>query len=176
MAVLSTTLFFKNNRQYKAGSVVFDLLLSESHDFSSEITQYNIEDGSIISDHLRRLLFQGSLTAKVTNHSLQQGELITNRAQDAYDKLKQLWLDEELVDINVIYDVFKDVAITNISTARSSGAGEAIEFSISFQETNIVQLQEIVIVANVKLANMDSANNRQASPKLEVGKQQGVLR
>jgi hypothetical protein len=175
MAEIATTLFFRNNRQYRVGSIVLDLLLSEGHNFSSEITQFNIEDGSEITDHIRKMLFQGTLTAKVTNFSLFQFGITSNRAQEAYDKLKEIWERGELVDIVTVYDVFENVGISNISTARDFSTGEAIEFNISFQEVNIVQLQEILIVANVKLLDMVSDTNKQASPKLDVGKQQNVL-
>lgn len=174
MAEVQTTLFFKANRNYKVGAITLDLLLSEEHMFSSEITQYNIEDGSAITDHIRRNLFQGALSGRVSNFSLTQEGITTNRAQDAYDALKQIWLDEQLVDIVTIYGVFNNVGISSISTPRFSGTGEAINFDITFQEVNIVKLQEIVVVANVKFLDMKSTNNKQASPKLEAGKQTSV--
>ena len=162
MAEIQTTLFFRQNRNYSVGSITIDLIVSEDYNFGSQISQYNIEDGSEISDHIQKLLFQGSLTAKVTNFSLKELGLTTNRAQDAYNKLKDIWNNQQLVDIVMVYDVFEQVGITNISTPRSAGIGESIEFDISFQEVNVVSLQEITIVANVKLANMNGANNRQA--------------
>ena len=172
MADITTTLFFKNARDgYRVGSIELDLILTEGHNFSSEITQFNIEDGSDISDHIRRNLFQGTLTGRVSNYSLTQGEITSNRAQEAYNKLKEIWLNEDLVDIVIIYDVFTQVGISNVGTPRDSSTGEAISFDISFQEVNIVKLQEIVIVANVKFADMTSENNKQASPKKETGKQ-----
>lgn len=176
MAEINTTLFFRNNRDYSVGSIKLDLIINESYNFGSEISQYNIEDGSEISDHIRKLLFQGSLTARVSNFSLYQNGLTSNKAQETYNKLKDIWNNEDLVDIVMIYDVFNKVGITNISTPRSAGMGESIEFDISFQEVNVVSLQEITIIANVKLADMNSNNNRQASPKLQTGKQQGVIR
>ena len=176
MAEIQTTLFFKKNRNYSVGSIPLDLIIDEGYNFSSEISQYNIEEGSEISDHIRKLLFQGTLTARISNFSLGQSQIFSNRAQEAYNSLKDIWNNQELVDIVMIYDVFNNVGITSISTPRSAGMGESIEFSISFQEVNQVSLQEIIIVANVKLADMDSTVNRQGSPKLTAGKQQGVIR
>lgn len=172
MADVNTTLYFKNSRDgYRVGSINLDLIVSEGHNFSSEITQFNVEDGSEITDHIRRNLFQGTLTGKVSNFSLSQDGITSNRAQETYDKLREIWLNEQLIDIVTIYDVFENVGISNISAPRNNSTGEAIEFDISFQEVNIVKLQEIVIVANVRFTNMDSDNNRQGSPKLEAGKQ-----
>ena len=174
MATVNTTLFFKANRKYSVGTITLDLLLSENHNFSSTITQFNIEDGADITDHIRRNIFQGGLTGRVSNFSLTQEGLLVNRAQEAYDALKQIWQEGQLIDISIIYDIFQNVGISNIGIPRSPGLGEAIEFDISFQEVNIVQLQEILIVANVKLADMVSDTNKQAGPKLEAGKQTPV--
>lgn len=176
MAIVQATLFFRGNRIYSVGSVIIDLILTENYNFNSEISQYNIENGSIISDHIRKLLFQGSLSARVSNFSLTQLGLATNRAQEAYDALKKIWQDEQLVDIVMIYDVFLQVGITSISAPRQVGMGEAIDFNISFQEVNIVNLKEIILIANVLLSDMESTNNKQASTKLLTGKQQGVVR
>lgn len=170
------TLFFRNNRNYSVGSINIDILLSESYNFGSTITQFNIEDGSDISDHIRKQLFNGSVTARVTNFSLNQDVLLSNRAQEAYSALKKIWEDEELVDIVLIYDVFTNVGISNIGIPRSVGMGESIEFSVTFQEVNIVKLQEVTIVANVKLNGTGTDAKKQASPKLNTGKQQSVLR
>lgn len=176
MATLNTTLFFRNNRNYNVGGINLDIILSENYNFSSTISQFNVEDGSDISDHIRKNLFTGDLTARVTNFSLFDPILITNKAQNAYDQLKQIWQNRQLVDIVMIYDIFSNVAITNISTPRSPGIGESIEFSISFQEFNLVKLQEVTLVANIKLSNMNSSNNKQASTNLNVGKTTGVIR
>lgn len=65
----SSCLFFKEEG-YFVGSVVFDLILSESHSLEAEVTQHPIENGATVSDHIRNLPRKGSLTGFVTNHPL----------------------------------------------------------------------------------------------------------
>lgn len=174
MAEIRSTLFFKNNRVYGVGAIVFDLLISETHNFSSEITQFNIEDGSSISDHIRNTLRTGSVTGLITNFSLYQSGLTSNRAQDAFDALVRLWEARELVTINTILDVYENVVITNISVARGEDSGEALAANFSFSKLKIVKLQEVQIQAVVNLANMNSNINRQAAVNIDAGKTTGV--
>ena len=174
MAIQTASLFFKNNRNYGIGNIDFDLILSESHNFNNTVTQFNIEDGSNISDHIRNELFNGTVTMLITNFSLLQDGIISNRAQDAYDALESLWRERDLVTIVTVLKVFDNVAITNISINRGTDSGEALEVDVSFQEINIVKLQELQITASIKLKNMNSTQNKQSANKLNKGKQQGV--
>lgn len=171
MAEVKAALFFRSNRVYKISSIELDLILSESHNFSNTVTQLNVEDGSIISDHIQNNLENGSLTGLVSNFSLKRaGSITSNRAQEVFDELRDLWKKRSLIQVVTIYRVYNNVAITNINPVRDDTTGEAISFELSFQEVNIVKLQEVVIEAKISLANMDNEINQQASPNLDLGR------
>ena len=171
MAEVNASLFFKNS----VGSLNFDLILDENHNFSNDVTAFNVEDGSVISDNIRNQLRTAGLTGFISNFSLFQNGLFSNKAQDAFDTLKEIWQRRELVTIVTVLEVYKDVAITGISISRDDGTGESLTASIGFQQINIVKLQEIQLVATVKLKDMNSAQNKQSSKKLQVGKQRPVV-
>lgn len=176
MAIQTVSLFFRRNRQYSFGNIVLDLITDETHNFNNAVTQYNVEDGSVISDHIRNELFTGSITGIITNFSLYTGELVSNRAQDAFDALEQLWRDRELITVNTVLKIYNNVAITGLSVNKSVDSGEMIAINISFIEFNVVNLQEIELVASVKLKDLKSKQNRQTSPKTQVGKTRPVVR
>lgn len=69
MARKTASLFFKDEG-YFVGAVQFDLLISESHSIEAQVTEHPIEDGSVVSDHIRELPRKGSLSGLVTNYPL----------------------------------------------------------------------------------------------------------
>ena len=105
-----------------------------------------------------------------------QDGLSINRAQDAFNQLKQLWRDKSLITINTILDVYDNVAVTSIGINKGVGSGEEIAIDISFVQVNVAKLQEIEVVATVSLPNMDTSQNKQASPNTNVGKTRPVTR
>lgn len=175
MAVVSAQLFFMNNRSYQAGSILLDLILQEDHSMTSSVTNYNVEDGSVISDHIYNGLETGSLTGFISNFSIKQGAIVTNRAQDTFDLLTAMWEAREPVIISTVLKIYENVVITDIKVSRDENTGEAIEFAISFQKIRTVKLHEVTIEANIKLNSLDSDKQKQASVKKKLSKQQAVF-
>ena len=174
MALINATLFFKNNRIYGVGAITFDLILNESHNFSNTVTQYNIENGSNISDHIQNEPITGQVSGLITNFNINLVGFFVNNAQAAFEKLEELYKKQELVTIVTVLKVYQNVAITNITINRDKDTGEALFADFSFQEINIVSLQEIVITASVNIKDMTSNLNQQASPLLNAGKTVGL--
>jgi len=174
MAELATTLFFQNNRNYGVGIITFDLILEETHNYSNSVTRYKIEDGSNISDHIQNEVESGSITGLITNFSLFDGVLLSNKAQDVFNQLRDLYLNKELVDIVTVLKVYENVAITNISVPRNSESGEELISNFSFEQVDIVNLQEVLIEATIRLNDMNSDLNRQAAVELNAGKTLGL--
>lgn len=178
-----TSLFYKAEG-YSVGEVVFDLLLDEGHALENDITSHNVEDGSKISDHIKNRLRVGSLTGAVYNYSIQKqptflgatGSTVTalpNRALTAFDALKLLWRSRETVKIVTTIDTYDSVAIASITPTREN-AGEVLEFNITFQELKKVKLKEQALEASVSPLNMNTDLDRQAAPKVSLGKQVGT--
>lgn len=174
MAEFPIKLFFLDNRTYSVGRISFDLLLTESHNMSNEITEFDIEDGSTISDHIKKNLDNGSLSGLISNFSLNIFGAVTNRAQSAYNEMIRIMEEELPVTIVTVLRVYENVGITNIDVARSADTGEALILDVSFKQMNIVKLKTVQIDLDVKIPNMDTDQNRQSSPTAEVGRQVGV--
>lgn len=152
-------------------SLVFDLQLSESHSFDSEVTNHPVEEGSPISDHIENKLRSGSSSFFVSNYSLKIGELTTNKVQDVYDLFKQLWKSKELVVLVTDLDVYEDTAITKVSISRSSEVGEAGTFEVSFTEFRIIRLKKISVDASIVITELETSEGQQASPPIDIGHQ-----
>jgi hypothetical protein len=168
------TLFYNSNRKYTIGDglniVTFDLLLSENHTRSNVITTHPVENGVNISDHIQNNLFQGGLNGLVTNFSIKKGEITSNRAQEAFDLFERIWKARQLVTIITGLKLYKNVAITNMSTGRNQGDGESVNFSVTFREFNKVELKSVAIEATVNITEFEEPADQQAAPTVDVGR------
>ena len=169
MAELPAVLFFQGGRDYRIGSLSFDLVLEEQHTFANRVTSHPVEDGSPIADHIENELLNGSLSALITNFSLKTEEPASNRAQDAFNEIERLWRMRELVTIVTVMRVYEDVAIRSVSVARSSDTGEAIALNVEFQAVRRVSLKRANLDVTIDAAEMDDDINRQAAPPADVG-------
>lgn len=188
---------------YSVGAVVFDLVLQEAHSLQAEATLRPVQDGSTISDHIQNRLRQGSFSGYVSNWSLSQvdtntnktataklqtavavlgAEAITgypppaNRAQEAYEKLKELHAAKQPVKLVLGLDTYDSVVITDISASRDADSGDAQVFEISFQQIRVVSLKQKVISTATKPLppKKADAKGKQAQSKKTMGKQTGV--
>lgn len=163
------SLFFKGNRKYGVGNITFDLVKSESHSYKSNITDHKIEDGSIISDHIENELENGTLNGLISNYSLSIGEITTNRAQDTFEALVELWKKKSPVTIVTVLKVYNDVVISSMPFMRDTSQGESLPISVSFRKLNIVKLQEVILELSVKINDLDSDLNKQIAPETDIG-------
>lgn len=166
---LPITLFFRENRIYGMDFIVFDLLLTEQHNFDAAITDHPIEDGSEISDHIQNSLEYGNLTALITNFSISRSGILTNEAQDVFDSLVELWEAKTIMDIWTVMKVYEDVAISSMPIARDADTGEAIIIQVSFKKVKFVTLQEISLELSVKVNNLNTKRNRQIAARHRAG-------
>lgn len=171
---------------YQVGELSIDLILNEEHALTSTITSHPVEDGSVISDHIRNELQAGSLTALVSNHSLRattatpdaepeqiiqdaQYAVLENRALAAYRTLKAIRDARKTITIVTVLEVYNDVAINSISINRDRDSGEALEFTLSFVQVKKVKLQSTAITAAVQPASMDTDLDRKSAVTLNGG-------
>ena len=117
------------------GVLELDALLTENTSLSSQITEYPIEDGTVISDHItresERLSLSGVITGTGTlfNVGLGKYKLIA-----AKETLRELHAKRELVTIVTGLDVYEDFAIESLEIERNSDDGERLNISAEFRK------------------------------------------
>lgn len=172
----SMTLIF--GRPYKIGTrkgfISFDLILSESHSISNTISEHPVEDGSVISDHIKNNLENGSLTGLISNFSLSTFTSFTNRAQDAYDEIVRLWKNRETVTLVSVLRTYNDIAIVDVNVSLSADTGSAIVLDISFKQIKKVKLKTVLIDVGVNIKDTKTDIKRQSSPALDQGRTIGA--
>ena len=123
------------------------LLLNVLKDFtendSNEITNYAIEDGSDISDHIFQKPKTINLNAVLTDEidNTQDVEEFINSLTSTIDnrmKMLQGWLDDKTTLTYCGYDNdIKDVLIESISRNSNQETGSGLNISISLKQINI---------------------------------------
>ena len=193
---IPASLFYSKDG-YSVGSVDLDLILAEDHSFGSTISSHPVENGSVISDHIQTQLRHGSLRALVSCFSIRHSgssadatfedlesqedsaegihaEMVaSNRAKKAWDDLKAIWKARKTITIVCVLETYENVAISNCSTFMDGDNGDALEFSIEFQEIETVRLKEDKITAQVQPAAMKTTKQRRAAVGTNSGQKVG---
>ena len=200
---IPASLFLPSTAQRSVDAIPFDLILQEDHAFESQVTQYSVEAGGVVSDHVVCRPRKGKLQGLVSNFSLQHtnkldGELenlfrigrpgrwkagpvsVPNRALTTWELFRELWQKRLPVTVATTIEVYESVVVTNVATTRDGDSGDALKFAVDFEEVKVVQLEEVVLQADIKPTGPMKAKgereaaNRQASPNADAGAQTGT--
>jgi hypothetical protein len=147
MMVLSL-LFGKKYPSPKVGSIDLDVTIREEHRFASRVTNYPVEDGTIISDHIINEPDIVILVGLVTDTPLSIFAPF-NRSIDAFNRLIQLHQNRDVVTVVTGLKVYKNMAITTLDVPRDIRTGQSLTFTI--------ELQRIVFDTSVRLL-LDQGN------------------
>ncbi|MGH2640061.1 MAG: phage baseplate protein, partial [Rhabdochlamydiaceae bacterium] len=141
MMVLSL-LFGKKYPSPKIGSIDLDVTIREEHRFASRVTNYPVEDGTIISDHIINEPDIVVLVGLVTDTPLSLFAPF-NRSIDAFNRLIQLHQNRDVITVVTGLKVYKNMAITTLDVPRDVRTGQSLTFTI--------ELQRIVFDTSVRL-------------------------
>jgi len=135
-------LFGKRYKKGKVGSVELDVTMREDHRFSSIVTNYPIEEGSSLSDHIINEPPVVTLEGIVTDTPL---AILTffNRSVDAFNRLVEIHEKRELVTVVTGLKVYPNMAITVLNVPRDIRTGQSLRFTI--------ELQNVVLDTSVRL-------------------------
>lgn len=149
--------------QKKIGSLIVDAFTSEKHSRKNAVTKYPVEEGEQLSDHIISEPEMLSVTG-IIEPILDGFNLIV-----AYDVLKNIYANKELISIVTGLEVYGDMAMLQLDVNRNSRNGGSLSFSASFQKVKIVSSQTVDI--SVKNINeIDQESYEQAQPTVDVGK------
>lgn len=133
LSVLYGKKYPKSEVQSDFGSIVFDTIVQEDHRYTSKVTSYPIETGTIISDHILKDPDVVSLSGIVSDTPL---NILApfNRSQAAFNQLVSLQARRIVVDVVTGIKVYKNMAITKLEVPRNINTGQTLTFNIEFQK------------------------------------------
>jgi hypothetical protein len=131
MMVLSI-LYGQKYAETQVGTVTFDSAVSETHRFSSTVTQYPVENGTIVSDHILKKPDSIILSGVVTDSPLNIFSFY-NRSIDAFNRLVQLHEKREVFTVVTGIKIYNNMTITSLNVPRALKTGQSLKFDIELQ-------------------------------------------
>ena len=132
------TLLLGADRKTYIGVVKVNVMLNETIDISSKATEFPVELGYNITDHIIINPTTINATFYVSDYSLFSGAGILSGASTTYRLLKiQHDLGIPLTYINDL-DIFPLCHLEKISVPRNSETGRGLEFTVQLKEIKIV--------------------------------------
>lgn len=150
---MSTQLLIGNKTRPKIGVLELDCSISETHTYNSEISAYPVEDGSVITDHIRNLPERLSISGFITNNPVVQvqssditgEETVGNFVNLAFEEIQKIRNNREPVDIVTGLKVYSNMALESLTIPRSASIGDTFRFDANFVEIKIVNTETVVI-------------------------------
>lgn len=125
-------IFGKKYAQSKVGTVTFDTMVSEEHRFTSRVTYFPVENGTIVSDHIINQPDVVILSGLVSDTPLNIFATF-NRSIAAFNQLLELHRRREVIDVVTGIKIYKNMAITSLDVPRTVKTGQTLTFNIELQ-------------------------------------------
>lgn len=155
----------------KIGNLVLDATLSERHQFTNQVTDFPVEDGSNISDHIRRapeeITIEGFITESPVDFFFNLFSTVFSKSPSritaAYEELMKIGGYEypnqpssiletsnspQLVEIVTSLRTYSDMALTSLNINRTPQQGYSISFMITFKRIRKVRSESTLIDAS----------------------------
>ncbi len=139
------------DRRTKVGSLVLDVLTTESIDFSSDVTKYPTEDGSVITDHITEGNEKISISGMIGTRDLAGGFGNLSGLVDTPDSsvklvtiieiLRNMHKARELITVSTGQMLYEDMAFTSLNAQRSSDGNGGNWLTIKAEMTKVIKVK-----------------------------------
>ena len=119
--------------QSSVGTVTFDTMVTEDHKYTSRVTYFPVENGTIVSDHIINQPDVVVLSGLVTDTPLSFLAGF-NRSIAAFNQLVQLHERRQVIDVVTGIKIYKNMAITSLEVPRTVKTGQTLTFNIVLQK------------------------------------------
>lgn len=185
---IPASLFFRKTETMGITGLPFDLFISEKHALSFKVGEHPLQNGATVSDHVQRDLQEVTVEGMFTNHPIggrSYSEKVTfeknyasqdvqssvaNTALQKLESLRNLAKKKEPVRLVCSLDIYPKMVITNIEYERDKDSGNAIRFSVTLREVNIVSLKASVSDYVWEPDDMSTVLDRTVASKAKAGK------
>jgi hypothetical protein len=126
-------LFNRKYAQSNVGGIFLDATLTEDHQYNSRVTNYPVEDGRIISDHIINDPETVQITGIVTDTPLAILSSF-NRSIAAFNRLIEIHRNRERITVVTGIKVYTDMVMTGLQVPRNVATGQSLTFVIDLQK------------------------------------------
>lgn len=133
MSALIGLLFGRRNLQSNVGGVFLDATLAETHEYSSRVTEFPVENGTVISDYVINDPVKISITGIVSDSPIRFLSLF-NRSSDAFNRLVRIHEQKEIITVVTGIKIYQNMVMTALSVPRDVDTGQSLSFAMDFQQ------------------------------------------
>lgn len=126
-------LFGKPYEKGDVGGVELDVTLREMHSYTSRTTDFPIEEGRILSDHIINEPARVVLEGVVTDTPLAVLSFF-NRSIDAFNRLIEIHQKREIIDVITGLKKYPKMVITSLDIPRDVTTGRSLTFNIELKQ------------------------------------------
>ena len=148
-----------------------DCTISVSHTFDNEVTEYAVEDGTSVSDHVQNkngmFSVSGIYNARPLDYYVGDQINPQNRIADAYTFLKRLRDDRNTFSLVSRYDVYEDCVVKSLKFPLAPTDGNTLIFEMDIVQVRKAKLEQVNIVA---VQNVIDSKKDDAASASGVGK------
>lgn len=140
-----------------------EFLVSEDHDWSSDITEYAVEAGATdVTDNRRKRPRRFTVSGMVNDTPINIFETVSNllnesRVDSAIQFFKRLYDSGSFMQVTFKHEIYKNCLVENIKWNRSATLGDKVSYSITFKEVSVVKASLVPL--------KDSAKGADGSPR-----------
>jgi hypothetical protein len=162
--------------------IEFDASVSETYTDETEVMGFPVEDGSEISDHIRKLpvsieingvisntpiVFLASVQANLPKSSpiVQDLKPTLDRVETGYAQLRAFQDAGILVDVVTGLRSYWNMALTSISVSRDANTGNILNSTLTLREVKIAQAMSIDLPTPQDKGNEKKKNKGKKQPK-----------
>jgi len=151
-----------------------DAIISENHDYTTEITKHEVEEGLDITDNVRKDPKMISLSCVITDTP---GTLGSNKilnsinekpSQNAFDFLTDIYENSKICYIQTSVEYYDTYIMKSFSNRKSIDESGGLFFDLEFEEVRFATAKEGVV------DDTNEEDKSTASTKKDRGKQQPV--
>lgn len=152
----------------RIAQIEVDAVLSEQHDYDSEITDNPLENGTPVSDNQVLLPILLDMECRITDATATPARLnFPGRANEVYREIVALQKKKETISVITGLTVYQNMLIKRIGIPRTGTDGNSIRFSMSFKELLVVgddaATNRDLIAGNVQHTALPVSNNGEVS-------------
>ena len=116
------------------GNVLVDIFETETYANTSKATEYPIESGSTISDHIVNQPFEFDVKGFIG---------CDNNWQLAKEQLDGLFSARQLITLTTTYAIYLNMHIESYTINRSKDVGQGLDFSMHLKQLTLIQSQAV---------------------------------
>lgn len=143
MALIDLVFRLKDAPQTMIGALQLDALISEQTSLSNGVTQYAVEEGAPVSDHISSEAEKLTIEGVVTGASVSLfGVHGRSKMIEAKEALRVINEQRQPITVVTGLDVYPNFAMENCDISRSADDGEKLHISISLTKIRKAKTRE----------------------------------